>query len=467
MDIMMFIIFLVTDLFTIFCCQFAFSSGYRYQNGMYLGVHIPADHKGDPDVSDLITSSRQSMKHFQIINTLISIAICFINFASIAIFVMVYCVWIFEYCFFIIMLNNSCHKKMYALKMQNGWIIESQQKKIYIDTRISVDAGSSPLSFKWHIVIIIAEIAAFVPYIADGDTRYRTYMFTFFICSLIVSAIALPFHIFINRSERNVYSKDTKLNQIINTTMKKYKGIALILMSLLNGVAWIYMALSTYISGNYSGTSFFVYIFVQILNVFGLIIPLFLAQQRKKELLASDTAPIYVDDDEYWKSGFYYNPNDTHLFVENRIQSGNYTLNYAKKGAWVFSGVTAALIIGCLIFVFAVLFPLINLNEEITLADNGILTISAGGYKNEISVDDITELKLLDELPDDSFLRTNGASTDSYDIGRYEGRTLGKCSLYVFDGYSPILMIKTDDTLVFVNSKENGEIEKLYEELNQ
>ena len=70
MDIMMFIIFLVTDLFLIFCFQFAFSSGYRYQNGMYLGVHIPADHKDDPDVSDLITSSRQSMKHFQIINTL-------------------------------------------------------------------------------------------------------------------------------------------------------------------------------------------------------------------------------------------------------------------------------------------------------------------------------------------------------------------------------------------------------------
>lgn len=467
MAVIMFFIFLVTDLFLIFCFQFAFSSGYSYQNGMYLGVHIPADHKDDPYVSDLITSSRQSMKRFQIINTLISIAICFINFANIVIFVMVYCVWIFEYCFFIIILNNSCHKKMYALKMQNGWIIESQQKKVYIDTRVSADAGSSPLSFKWHIIIIIAEIAAFVPYITNGDTHYRAFMFTFFICSLIVSAIALPFHIFVNHSERKVYSGDTKLNQIISTTMKKYKGIALILMSLLNAVAWIYMALSTYISGNYSGTNFFVYIFVQILTVFGLIIPLFLAQQRKKELLASDTAPIYVDDDEYWKSGYYYNPNDTHLFVENRIQSGNYTLNYAKKGAWIFSGATAALIIGCLIFVFAVLIPLINLKEEITLADNGILTISAGGYTSKIDVNDITEIKLLDKLPDDSFLRINGASMDSYDIGRYEGHTFGKCSLYVFDGYSPILMIKTDDTLVFVNSKEDGEIEGLYGELSQ
>lgn len=37
----------------------------------------------------------------------------------------------------------------------------------------------------------------------------------------------------------------------------------------------------------------------------------------------------------------------------------------------------------------------------------------------------------------------------------------------IFDGYSPILMIKSDDTLVFVNSKEDGEIEGLYEELSQ
>jgi len=28
-------------------------------------------------------------------------------------------------------------------------------------------------------------------------------------------------------------------------------------------------------------------------------------------------------------------------------------------------------------------------------------------------------------------------------------------------------MIKSDDTLVFVNSKEDGEIERLYEELSQ
>lgn len=466
MEIMMFIIFIVTNLFTMLCFGFAFSSSYSYQNGMYLGVHIPADHQNDAAVSDLVTTARRSMKRFQIINTLISIAICFINFASIVVFVMVYCVWIFAYCFFIITLHNTYHKKMYALKMQNGWIIESQQKKIYIDTRVSASTGNAPVSFKWHIAIIIAEIAAFIPYISCSDPHYKVFIYTFFVCSLVISAITLLLHILADRHVRKVYSKDTKLNQIINISMKKYTAIALLIMSLLNGVAWIYIALSTYISGGFSATSYYVYIFIQVITVLGLIIPLFLAQRRKKELLSSDTVPIYVDDDEYWKNGYYYNPYDTHLFVENRMQSGNYSLNYAKKGAWIFSGVTATVIIGALIITFALLIPLVNLNEKIVLADNGVLTISAGGYKSDIDVDDITELKLLSKMPDDSFFKTNGASTNSYDIGRYEGRTFGKCSLYIFDGYSPILMIKTDDTHVFVNSKEDGEIAKLYEKLS-
>ena len=27
---------------------------------------------------------------------------------------------------------------------------------------------------------------------------------------------------------------------------------------------------------------------------------------RKKELLSANTSPIDVDDDEYWKTGYYY-----------------------------------------------------------------------------------------------------------------------------------------------------------------
>lgn len=386
MEIIMFIIFIVTNLFIILCMQFAYTHAYKYENGMYLNVHIPSSHKEDAEVTEIVTTGKCKMKHFQIANVIISIAICFIVFFNIAVFVLVYIIWMFAYIFGIIHIPNSSHRKMYALKIQKGWIIEAQRKKVYIDTRVSAEAGATTVSYKWHALFLITELAAYIPYFMLGDTHYNILMISLFLCSVLVSTLSLVFHAFINKSERHVYSMDSKLNLIVNNTMKKYKSIAMLLLSGLNAVAWIYVALYTGITGILPASSYYVYIFIQ-------------------------------------------------------------------------------LIAGCIILVFVCMLPLINIQEKITLTNNN-LTISAGGYTSEIDVNDITELKLLDELPDDSFLRTNGASTDSYDIGRYEGRTLGKCSLYVFDGYAPILMIKSDDTLVFVNSKEDGEIEKLYVELS-
>ena len=82
---------------------------------------------------------------------------------------------------------------------------------------------------------------------------------------------------------------------------------------------------------------------------------------------------------------------------------------------------------------YVCMLPLISIQEKITLTNNN-LTISAGGYTSEIDVNDITELKLLDELPDDSFLRTNGSSTNSYDIGCCVVRFLVKCIILGLDG---------------------------------
>ena len=40
--------------------------------------------------------------------------------------------------------------------------------------------------------------------------------------------------------------------------------------------------------------------------------------------------------------------------------------------------------------------------------------------------------------------------------------TYGKCNLYIFNDVSPVLMIKTADQTVFINSKKDGEIVNLY-----
>lgn len=68
----------------------------------------------------------------------------------------------------------------------------------------------------------------------------------------------------------------------------------------------------------------------------------------------------------------------------------------------------------------------------------------------------------MDSLPDDHFFRYNGGATDSYLVGKFKGNTYGKCNLYIFKDVSPVLMIKTADQTVFLNSKKDGEIVNLY-----
>lgn len=205
MEIIMFIIFIVTNLFIILCMQFAYTHAYKYENGMYLNVHIPSSHKEDAEVTEIVTTGKRKMKHFQIANVIISIAICFIVFINIAVFVLVYIVWMFAYIFGIIHIPNNSHRKMYALKIQNGWIIETQRKKVYIDTRVSAEAGATTVSYKWHALFLITELAAYIPYFMLGDAHYNILMISLFLCSVLISTLSLIFHAFINKNERHVY----------------------------------------------------------------------------------------------------------------------------------------------------------------------------------------------------------------------------------------------------------------------
>ena len=60
----------------------------------------------------------------------------------------------------------------------------------------------------------------------------------------------------------------------------------------------------------------------------------------------------------------------------------------------------------------------------------------------------------------------NGGATEEYNIGNYKGNTYGKCMLFIWNGYGPVVMIKGDNKIVFVNYKEDGAALKLYEQLS-
>ncbi len=378
---------------------------------------------------------------------------------------------------------------MYALKMANDWVIPDQKRKRYIDTNVSAQIGKSEISYNYHGIILLVELICLLPFVIGKSAVISTTMMIMGLCSVLISLTSMIFHIYVNRHERTVYSTDTQINQTVNRTMKIYKGLAMLLLSLINAVAWIYVAIDTMIHcissvskyrqislstilnfeiefANISlcSSAFYVYIFIQTLAVIGLFAPLLMAQSRKRELLAADTQPLYVDDDEYWKTGYYYNPSDPHVLVQNRLQSGNYTLNYATRGAKIFTGLTCILITACIAWMIGALVPFINVHID-TQLDSGKLAVSAAIYSSEIYFDDIEEVQLLAELPDNDFVRTNGGATDEYLIGHFKSSTYGKCEMYVYADSYPIIMIKTRDEVIFLNTKDSDDTYSIFKSI--
>ena len=112
-----------------------------------------------------------------------------------------------------------------------------------------------------------------------------------------------------------------------------------------NCAAWLYLVLRRDQAGGLGQGDWFVYAALQLAAAVAAMLPWGNLIRKKRELLTADEQPVEVDDDVYWKNGWYENPGDPHLLVPNRLCDTNYTFNMARPAArWINLGVTLVLV---------------------------------------------------------------------------------------------------------------------------
>lgn len=122
MGIALFVIALVSNIFTILIVRFGFIGNYEYKQGMILGVHIPQENIGDEEVAGLIEKTKHNYKIFQNVNAFLGIAICFVNFLNMIIFVLIWCVWLIGYAVGIELLLLERRKRRYLTEMTSRYM---------------------------------------------------------------------------------------------------------------------------------------------------------------------------------------------------------------------------------------------------------------------------------------------------------------------------------------------------------
>ena len=170
------------------------------------------------------------------------------------------------------------------------------------------------------------------------------------------------------------------------------------------------------------------------------------------------------DGDENWRHGWYSNPKDKRLLVEDRTNSISYSPNMARPLNRVIIVVLGLILVLVPIGIGVLLFQVDHAPVSFQVEGQEV-RITSLWYEYKFSRDQMKEAELIYEMPDDSFRRTDGASTPKRDLGHYRGEKTGDCMMFLYDGYKPILYIDVGEMRIFVNSQEAEEVTSWYEQI--
>lgn len=465
MDIISIMVFLISDLIVIGVFAGIYGGKYKYKEGMILGVHVPSYAVDDPDVRVLTEKYRKQSKRIYIWNLALSLGIMFLYFWYISLFIIAWSIWLIGFTTLAIAHLYRIHRKMYDLKVEKNWLIGPPVQNIPADTKVFSESGKQPLSHWWHLPAILLTLAAF--FFIPGFREYWGEDWERWLLPGVIVLLELIFwlvHYWYNNRRNVVYSMDSQVNLTLNSLDKNVWSAIWLISDYLNFLSFIVLIYPLKNQGILRVGNFFAFFIIQVIMAACLIIGTLIIKNKRSEILAGDKERILVDDDVYWKNGWYYNPEDKQLIVQDRMCSTNFTLNMAKTSAKVITAITVVGVILLLIWMCGIFVNMEFTKIGLRMNENQIEILS-GGYDYTFSDKEIQDVEVVEELPDEKLNRTNGASTSDYLLGKFRGSQSGELRLYIYRGYSPILKIKLPEFTIYINSKEPEEVETWYETL--
>ncbi len=187
--------------------------------------------------------------------------------------------------------------------------------------------------------------------------------------------------------------------------------------------------------------------------------------KKRQELLKTEEPLSYVDDDIYWKNGWYNNPRDRRWVVPSRMCSSNYSFNMGKPGVRYLTGALGSVIVIGVLWLVVVFFGMDFVRPQLSIDGNQV-TVRSAEYGISFARKEIEDAELLENLPEEDFVRINGLSDSRQLLGKFKGEESGKAMFYIRRGETPVLKIKLPEYTVFVNSEESGKVQEWYEELS-
>lgn len=471
---MTFWIFLITDLGMVAIYIVCARGLTTYRDGMLLGVHIPSEAVSTDEVQAILSDYRRKSRLCHLWNAVTSIAISFLCFWSFSIFMIVWTIWLIGFCTLPSLVMFRTHRRLYDKKVENQWFCGETAGTIQIDTRVAAMSDKLALSHWHHLPILLLALAGAFPFV---NRLRRIYGDGWEIWMLpgtlvLVELLFWGFHFWFVKQRNVVYSTDSDLNYQINRLEKRTWSILWLALDWVNLCSFAILFCPVIRHGRMDSGSLFLFAILQTAMALSLTAVIVWIRRRRSSLLAQVQSVLLVDDDLYWKNGWYSNPNDPHLFIQDRMNSAQWAVNLGRPAGRILSvGVLGGVVL-LLLWLCAMLVRMEFTKFDLQIAADTktgeqIVEVIAGDYEVSFPLAELQEAEILDELPDADFYKTNGMADDHMLLGKFNGRDIGNCRLYIYKGHTPVLRLKTSEYLIFINSKEEEEVLQWRDELQR
>ncbi len=421
------------------------------KKNIILGVTLPFSARYDDEVEALCASFRKKLWGLTVPLCLLCAPMFFVPWFSVQL--TWYMVWIIIVIVAPYVLYVRTHLRLKALKRQREWYPRRSAQVTTVDITTAT-APRRQLSAWWFIpplvVSLVPVVLALTVYAGERGMSAWLVLGLSFAAMVLLSWVIYPI---IFRLRTDVAGDDSS----VNTALTNVRRAAW-------GRAWISIAWCTSLCGlaafltRRSELGQLIVIIVYTFVLLRLCVWTEMGLRRAQEKLTDVSNDDYIDEDEHWIWGiFYNNPNDFHLTVNDRTDM-NMSFNLAKPAGKIIMGF-CALIVAAMPFFGVWMMGVEFSPRRIELTDNAVEVVHLT-RQFTVDFDQVERAELLAELPDT--YRTNGTGMDGLKEGHFTVDGYGKCRLCLDPRESPFIALTAGDVTYIFNAETPEETEGVF-----
>lgn len=424
------------------------------------GATLSGELRKGEQVQKIIVEYKKALTRTNIILAVIPIVCFFVPYVSIA--MTIWLIWILAVCFAPMVHFAVANKKIQELKVQMGWkedyqVAYTDLKSVVVSKKVKLKEFLPPI-----VCSLVPVIIGIVIFGKDGLWIFVKLVALFALCTLLFYLCAL----WCDRQKISVISCDSDINMNYARAKKQvWKTLWLICCWINTAFTWC-MFLVTWqrqwgmwgiiLGSVVYGVAVIVVCFCQLKKL----------QEIDRAYAGKKTLKNAAEDDKNWIFGMiYYNKNDKHFMVENRMGTGT-AVNMATK-AGLATNIFAALAlffipIACIWMILVEMTPISMTVEQDRIICEQLST------EYEIPLSDIISYEVIEELPE--MTKMSGIGMENLYQGTFEVYRQGTFETFLNPQNDLFLWVKTKDEEYYLSGatdEQTGEVIELVEKYTE